>query len=75
METPGSASPSLPLSGDLHYLTGHGRRLPTYGDIGYARDWVAGAYFRPVANPTLVLPRMIVEFEGIPGELVVSRDR
>jgi Xaa-Pro aminopeptidase len=74
MEAAGLELTFLPLSGDLHYLTGFARRLPTYGDIGYAHDWVAGGYFRPGSDPVFVLPRMMVEFEapeGVPGEVVV----
>jgi Xaa-Pro aminopeptidase len=74
MEAAGLDLTFLPLSGDLHYLTGFGRRLPTYGDIGYAHDWVAGAYFGPGSDPVFVLPRMMVEFEapeGVPGGVVV----
>lgn len=74
MEAAGLDLTFLPLSGDLHYLTGFGRRLPTYGDIGYAHDWVAGAYLSPGSDPVFVLPRMMVEFEapeGVPGEVSV----
>jgi Xaa-Pro aminopeptidase len=74
MEAAGLDLTFLPLSGDLHYLTGFARRLPTYGDIGYAHDWVAGGYFRPGSDPIFVLPRMMVEFEapeGVPGEVIV----
>ena len=64
----------LPLSADLEYLTGLERRLPTFGDIGYAHDWVAGMLIGPSNDPVFILPRMMVEFDlpsGIPGDLVV----
>jgi Xaa-Pro aminopeptidase len=64
----------LPLSADLEYLTGLERRLPTFGDIGYAHDWVAGMLISPSNDPVFILPRMMVEFDlpsGIPGDLVV----
>lgn len=64
----------LPLSADLEYLTGLERRLPTFGDIGYAHDWVAGMLIGPANDPVFILPRMMVEFDlpsGIPGDLVV----
>lgn len=63
----------LPPSADLEYLTGMKRRLPTFGDIGYANDWVAGALLAPGLEPVFLLPRMVVEFDlpsGIPGALV-----
>ena len=64
----------LPLSADLEYLTGLERRLPTFGDVGYAHDWVAGMLIGPANEPVFILPRMMVEFDlpsGIPGDLVV----
>lgn len=63
----------LPPSADLEYLTGLQRRLPTFGEIGYASDWVAGMLLAPEREPVFLLPRMMVEFDlpsGIPGELV-----
>jgi Xaa-Pro aminopeptidase len=64
----------LPLSADLEYLTGLERRLPTFGDIGYAHDWVSGMLIAPGVDPVFILPRMMVEFDlpsGIPGDLQV----
>lgn len=64
----------IPMSGDLEYLTGLERRVPTFGDIGYAHDWVAGMLMGLVDEPVFVLPRMMVEFDlptGIPGDLIV----
>lgn len=64
----------IPLSADLEYLTGLERRVPTFGDIGYAHDWVAGMIIGVDEDPVFVLPRMMVEFDlprGIPGDLIV----
>jgi Xaa-Pro aminopeptidase len=63
----------VPPSGDLEYLTGMLRRVPTFGNVGYAHHWVAGAFFAPGHQPLFVLPRMITEFdlaEGAPGEVL-----
>ncbi len=56
----------LPISGDLEYLTGIPRREPSFGNVAYRHGWVAGAFLRPGADPIVVLPRMITEFE-LPG--------
>src|SRR5436305_13412362 len=61
----------LPISGDLEYLTGIPRREPSFGNVAYRHGWVAGAFLRPDADPVVVLPRMITEFE-LPGG--ASRD-
>jgi len=64
----------LPISADLEYLTGMERRVPTFGDIGYAHDWIAGMLMGQDEEPVFVLPRMMVEFDapqGIPGDLIV----
>jgi Xaa-Pro dipeptidase len=64
----------IPLSADLEYLTGLKRRLPTFGDIGYAHDWTAGMLISPGSDPIFVLPRMMVEFDlpsGVPGDLII----
>lgn len=53
----------LPISGDLEYLTGIPRREPSFGNIAYRHGWVAGAFLRSDADPIVVLPRMITEFE------------
>jgi Xaa-Pro aminopeptidase len=63
-----------PPSGDLEYLTGAKRRVPTFGNISYTHGWVAGAFFRPGADPIFVLPRMVAEFdmpEGVGGDAVI----
>ncbi len=67
----------LPPSADLEYLTGMQRRVPTFGNVGYAHHWVAGALFAPGEEPVFVLPRMITEFdlpEGVAGEVVTVNE-
>lgn len=64
-------------SSDLEYLTGLERNVPTFGATSYAHGWVGGAFFKPGAEPTFILPRMFAEFDlphGAPGELVVVRE-
>jgi len=64
-------------SSDLEYLTGLERNIPTFGNVSYAHGWVGGAFFKPGAEPTFILPRMFAEFDlphGAPGELVVVRE-
>ncbi len=73
MEASGFDAAFIPLSADLEYLTGLERRVPTFGDIGYAHDWVAGMLIGVDTDPVFILPRMMVEFDlpsGIPGDLV-----
>lgn len=67
----------LPPSADLEYLTGMQRRVPTFGNVGYAHHWVAGALFAPGLDPVFVLPRMITEFdlpEGTSGEVITVNE-
>jgi Xaa-Pro aminopeptidase len=68
----------LAPSADLEYLTGAERIVPNFGEVSYAHGWVAGAFFRPDADPVFVLPRMVVAFELAafepPGELVVVNE-
>jgi Xaa-Pro aminopeptidase len=65
----------LAPSADLEYLTGAERAVPNFGESSYAHGWVAGAFFRPEAEPVFVLPRMVTVFELAdfepPGELVI----
>jgi Xaa-Pro aminopeptidase len=64
----------LGLSSDLEYLSGVERGIPFFGQSAYPHGWVAGAFFRPDAEPVFVLPRMVVVFD-LPvrpdGEIVV----
>ncbi len=63
----------LGLSADLEYLTGVERGIPFFGQSSYAHGWVAGAFFKPDADPIFVLPRMVAAFDlhGDPGGEVV----
>jgi Xaa-Pro aminopeptidase len=64
----------LGLGSDLEYLSGVERGIPFFGQSSYPHGWVAGAFFRPAADPVFVLPRMVVAFD-LPdrpdGEMVV----
>jgi Xaa-Pro aminopeptidase len=53
----------LAPSADLEYLTGVERQIPSFGQSSYAHGWVAGAFFRPDADPVFVLPRMVAAFD------------
>src|SRR5205823_12331844 len=67
----------LPISCDLEYLTGIPRREPSFGNVAYRHGWVAGAFLRPGADPVVVLPRMITEFEvpgGPAGDVVIVHE-
>src|SRR5256714_12310456 len=67
----------LPISGDLEYLTGIPRREPSFGNVAYRHGWLAGAFLRPGADPVVVLPRMITEFElpgGAAGDVVIVHE-
>ncbi len=63
----------FPTGGDLEYLTGLERRVPTFGDVNYTHGWVAGAFIVRGRDPVFLLPRNFVEFdlpEGVPGEVI-----
>jgi Xaa-Pro aminopeptidase len=67
----------LAPSADLEYLTGVARQVPNFGEASYASGWVAGAFFRPGADPVFVFPRMFAAFdlrEEPQGELVVVNE-
>jgi Xaa-Pro aminopeptidase len=67
----------LAPSADLEYLTGVERQIPSFGQSSYAHGWVAGAFFRPGADPVFVLPRMVAAFdlEREPdGEVVIVNE-
>lgn len=68
----------LPPSSDLEYLTGMHRRVPAFGNVGYAHHWAAGAFFAPAHEPVFVLPRMITEFDlpdGVVGDVVTVNEK
>lgn len=76
-EEKGIANMFLPIGADLEYLTGHPRRIPTFGEVNYAHNWVAGAFVGPDRDPVFVLPRNYVEFDlpdGMDGEVVVVNE-
>jgi Xaa-Pro aminopeptidase len=78
MEAAGVDLLFLQPSSDLEYLTGVERQIPTFGQSQYAHGWVAGAFFRPGADPVFVLPRMMALFDvagDMPGEVVVVNER
>jgi Xaa-Pro aminopeptidase len=67
----------LAPSADLEYLTGVERQIPSFGQSSYAHGWVAGAFFRPGADPVFVLPRMVAAFDLAhepEGELVIVNE-
>jgi Xaa-Pro aminopeptidase len=64
-------------SADLEYLTGLERQIPNFGEVSYAHGWVAGAFFRPGADPVFLFPRMFVALdlhEPPVGEVVVVNE-
>jgi Xaa-Pro aminopeptidase len=52
----------LPISANLHYLTGIGREEPNFGNTMYPGEWVTGAWIPQTGAPVLTLPRMLAEF-------------
>jgi Xaa-Pro aminopeptidase len=77
MEAEGVGALFLAPSADLEYLTGVERQVPNFGQVAYAHGWVAGAFFRPGADPVFVLPRMLAVFdlrEEPEGEVVVVNE-
>ena len=55
----------LPLSADLHYLTGVPRDIPNFGAVMHPGAWLEGAWIAPGHAPVLLLPRMTAEFGGL----------
>jgi len=55
----------LPISADLHYLTGVPRDVPSFGWTIHPGHWVEGAWITPDHPPVLTLPRMTAEFGGL----------
>jgi Xaa-Pro aminopeptidase len=77
MEAEGVDALFLAPSADLEYLTGIERQIPSFGEASYAHGWVTGAFFRPGADPVLIVPRMFAAFdlrEDPDGELVVVNE-
>lgn len=64
-------------SGDLEYLTGFPRRNASFGNIEYAHQWAAGAFFRPGADPVYVVPQGYAAFnlpDGADGDVLQVRN-
>jgi Xaa-Pro dipeptidase len=55
----------LPISADLHYLTGVPRDIPNFGATMHPGAWLEGAWIAPGHAPVLLLPRMTAEFGGL----------
>lgn len=67
----------LPASADLEYLTGFQRRVPAFGNVEYAHNWVTGCFLAPGRDPVFVLPRMVKEFdlpEGVAGDVALVNE-
>lgn len=52
----------LPMSANLHYLTGIPREEPNYGNTHYPGEWLTGAWIPARGEPILTLPRMVADF-------------
>jgi len=77
MEGEGVDALFLAPSADLEYLTGVERQIPNFGAVSYAHGWVAGAFFRPGADPVFLFPRMFAAFdlrEQPEGEVIVVNE-
>ena len=77
MEAEGVDALFLAPSADLEYLTGIERQIPSFGAVSYAHGWVAGAFFRPGAEPLYLFPRMFAAFdlrEQPDGEVIVVNE-
>ncbi|MEV7232160.1 Xaa-Pro peptidase family protein [Polymorphospora sp. NPDC051019] len=62
-----------PPSGDLEYLTGFPRKIASFGNSEYANQWIAGAFFRPDAEPVYLIPQGYAAFNlpaAIDGDVV-----
>jgi Xaa-Pro aminopeptidase len=62
-----------PPSSDLEYLTGFGRRIPSFGNSEQAHQWAAGAFFRPGRDPVFVVLKSQIAFrraEGVVGDFI-----
>jgi Xaa-Pro aminopeptidase len=77
LEADGVDALFLAPSADLEYLTGVERQIPNFGAVAYAHGWVAGAFFRPGADPVFLFPRMFAAFdlrERPDGEVIVVNE-
>lgn len=52
----------LPISANLHYVTGIPREEPNFGNTIYPGEWLTGAWIPQAGAPVLTLPRMLAEF-------------
>lgn len=52
----------LPVSANLHYVTGIQREEKNFGNTIYPGEWLTGAWIAPDAAPVLTLPRMLADF-------------
>jgi Xaa-Pro aminopeptidase len=62
-----------PPSGDLEYLTGFGRRAPSFGNSEQAHQWTQGAFFRPGREPVFLTIKASAAFKmaaGVSGEVI-----
>lgn len=78
MDTLGVELMYVPLSANLHWLTGIKRDRPSYTYITYPGGWLNGAFIGLDTGPMLAVPRMVADFDlgRIPGvEMRVLPDR
>jgi Xaa-Pro aminopeptidase len=62
-----------PPSADLEYLTGFGRRIPSFGNSEQAHQWTTGAFFRPGREPVFLTIKASAAYkmaEGVSGEVI-----
>ena len=52
----------LPMSANLHYITGIAREEPNYGATQYPGEWLTGAWVPQRGAVVLTLPRMVADF-------------
>lgn len=55
----------IPVSADLHYLTGIPRDVPSFGWTIHPGEWLEGLWLAPGHDPVLTLPRMSAEFGAL----------
>src|SRR4051794_31060753 len=62
-----------PPSGDLEYLTGFGRRIPSFGNSEQAHQWTTGAFFRPGREPVFLVIKASAAYkmaDGVSGDVI-----